>query len=105
MVAIPPDAVITSILLPVGPERSIYRKAMPRATWSFALAGVALALDLDGGNILGARLALSGVAPIPIRIERVEQAMRGQSLAQLHDEELASLLVQGAQPLTQKGTR
>jgi xanthine dehydrogenase YagS FAD-binding subunit len=103
MVAIPPDAVITSVLLPTAPTRSIYRKAMPRATWSFALAGVALALELDGGNIVGVRLALSGVAPIPIRVEPVEQAMRGQSMAELHDDELARLLVQEAQPLTQNG--
>jgi xanthine dehydrogenase YagS FAD-binding subunit len=67
MTRIPRDAVITGVVLPRKPTKSLYRKAMPRATWSFALAGVALAVDIEHGAITEARLALGGVAPIPVR--------------------------------------
>jgi xanthine dehydrogenase YagS FAD-binding subunit len=103
MVTIPSDAVITGVLLPSPPAKSLYRKAMPRATWSFALAGVALALDIEQGKITMARLGLSGVAPIPVRAEAVEQAMVGHPPAQLPTDELERLLVQDAQPLSQNG--
>jgi xanthine dehydrogenase YagS FAD-binding subunit len=46
------------------PEASTYLKAMDRARWSFPLVGVAAARYGDG-----VRLALSGVAPIPWRLE------------------------------------
>ncbi len=46
------------------PEASTYLKAMDRARWSFPLVGVAAARY--GSDV---RLALSGVAPIPWRLE------------------------------------
>jgi xanthine dehydrogenase YagS FAD-binding subunit len=103
MTTMPPDAVITAVVLPRKPTRSLYRKAMARATWSFALAGVALAVEIEQGAITEARLALGGVAPIPIRAEAVEQAMLGHSLGELPANDLAKLLTQNARPLSQNG--
>jgi xanthine dehydrogenase YagS FAD-binding subunit len=103
MTTMPPDAVITAVVLPRKPTRSLYRKAMARATWSFALAGVALAVEIEQGAITEARLALGGVAPIPIRAEAVEQAMLGHSLGELPANDLAELLIQNARPLSQNG--
>jgi xanthine dehydrogenase YagS FAD-binding subunit len=103
MTSTPQDAVITGVVLPRKPTKSLYRKAMPRATWSFALAGVALAVDLEQGAITVARLALGGVAPIPVRAEAVEQAMLGHAPGQLATDDLAQLLVRDAKPLSQNG--
>jgi len=103
MTSIPHDAVITAVVLPRKPARSLYRKAMPRATWSFALAGVALAVEIEGGTITEARLALGGVAPIPIRATAVEQAMQGHTPAELRADDLAELLVKDAMPLSRNG--
>ncbi len=50
-------------------EASVYLKAMDRKRWSFPQVGVAAA-RLDDGSV---RIALAGVAPIPWRIERVEE--------------------------------
>jgi xanthine dehydrogenase YagS FAD-binding subunit len=49
-------------------EASAYLKAMDRKRWSFPQVGVAAARHPDGS----ARLALAGVAPIPWRIDGVE---------------------------------
>jgi xanthine dehydrogenase YagS FAD-binding subunit len=46
------------------PEASVYLKAMDRQKWAFPLVGVAAARFADG-----VRLGLSGVAPIPWRLD------------------------------------
>jgi xanthine dehydrogenase YagS FAD-binding subunit len=50
-------------------ETSAYLKAMDRKRWSFPQVGVAAARHEDGST----RIALAGVAPIPWRIETVEE--------------------------------
>ena len=52
-----------------APEASTYLKAMDRKAFSFPLVGVAAARS--GGRT---RIALSGVAPIPWRLESLDQA-------------------------------
>jgi xanthine dehydrogenase YagS FAD-binding subunit len=49
-------------------EASAYLKAMDRKRWSFPQVGVAVARHADGST----RIALAGVAPIPWRIESVD---------------------------------
>ena len=49
-------------------EKSGYLKAMDRKRWAFPQVGVAVARHADGST----RIALAGVAPIPWRIESVE---------------------------------
>jgi xanthine dehydrogenase YagS FAD-binding subunit len=49
-------------------EASAYLKAMDRKRWSFPQVGVAAARHADGST----RIAVAGVAPVPWRIERVE---------------------------------
>src|SRR5205814_2872298 len=49
-------------------EASVYLKAMDRKRWSFPQVGVAAARHADGST----RIALAGVAPIPWRIESVD---------------------------------
>ena len=50
-------------------EASTYLKAMDRKRWSFPQVGVAAARHVGGSM----RLALAGVAPIPWRIENVDE--------------------------------
>src|SRR5581483_2465710 len=62
-----PGELILELELP-RVEASVYLKAMDRKRWSFPQVGVAAART--GG---GTRIALAGVAPIPWRIESVEE--------------------------------
>ncbi len=75
-----PGELITAVELPPPnpAERSTYRKVRDRSSYAFALVSVAAALELDGDAIVGARLALGGVAPKPWRARRAEEALRGQ---------------------------
>ena len=97
-----PGEIVTAVLLPPPPGslRSSYRKVRARRAWDFALAGVALALEFGGdGRVRGARVVLSGAAPVPWRSEAVEEAVRGKALTGKTIAAAASAAVAGAEPL------
>jgi xanthine dehydrogenase YagS FAD-binding subunit len=55
-----------------------YLKIRDRLSYAFALVSIAAALELEGGKIRQARLALGGVAHKPWRDAAAEDALRGQ---------------------------
>jgi xanthine dehydrogenase YagS FAD-binding subunit len=59
-------------------RRSAYLKVRDRASYEFALVSVAIALEVGGGTIRVARVALGGVAPVPWRSREAEAALVGQ---------------------------
>lgn len=93
-----PDELILSIDLPSSPyaAHSHYLKMRDRASYAFALVSVAAALDLDGDNIRGARLALGGVAHKPWRAEEAEAALVGKPVGPEAFAAAAEQAVQGA---------
>ena len=58
-----------------GPETGV----RDRASYAFALVSVAAALQMDGGTVKAARVALGGVAHKPWRDPAAEAALRGQA--------------------------
>jgi xanthine dehydrogenase YagS FAD-binding subunit len=74
-----PGALITAVDLPATPiaAASRYRKVRERASYAFALASIAAALDVADGEIRDVRIALGGVAPMPWRARRAEELLRG----------------------------
>jgi CO/xanthine dehydrogenase FAD-binding subunit len=58
-----------------------YRKAMRRRHNSASIGTVAAALEIEGGTVRAARVALGGVAPRPVRAHAVERALTGHRLA------------------------
>lgn len=75
-----PGELITHVELPAQPfaGRSTYVKVRDRASFAFALASAAVALELDGATIKNARVALGGVATKPWRSIEAERALIGQ---------------------------
>jgi xanthine dehydrogenase YagS FAD-binding subunit len=71
---------VVAIEVPAVPlaRRSLYLKVRDRESYEFALASVAVALDVDGGAVGEVRLALGGVATKPWRARRAEQLLAGQ---------------------------
>ena len=74
------DELITAVDLPAIPfaTRSYYLKIRDRASYAFALVSVAALLDLDGGQIRSARIALGGVAHKPWRALKAERQLAGK---------------------------
>lgn len=77
-----PGELITFIHVPAGPHtrRSAYLKIRDRQSYQFALASVAVAIDLDGENVRDVRLALGGVSTVPWRARDAEKSLRGKDL-------------------------
>jgi xanthine dehydrogenase YagS FAD-binding subunit len=71
---------IVAVEVPTGPEmrRSGYLKVRDRQSLEFALASAAVALDIGGGTVRAARVAVGGVATVPWRLPAVERALLGQ---------------------------
>src|SRR5207248_10276448 len=76
-----PAELITWVELPPTPfaANSQYIKVRDRASYAFALVSVAAALDVEGGRIRGARLALGGVGTKPWRAFEAEHALVGRT--------------------------
>jgi xanthine dehydrogenase YagS FAD-binding subunit len=79
-----PGDLIVGFLLPVAPwmRRSLYLKIRDRESYEFALASAAVALDLAGGTVNEARIALGGVATKPWRAREAEAVLKGAVLDQ-----------------------
>jgi xanthine dehydrogenase YagS FAD-binding subunit len=76
-----PGELIVAIVVPGGEvaRRSAYLKVRDRSSFAFALVSAAVGLDIQGGTIRDARLALGGVGVMPWRLPTVEAALRGQA--------------------------
>ena len=92
-----PGELIVAIDIPALPaaKRSTYLKVRDRNSYAFALVSVAAIVDVDGGAVREARIALGGVAHKPWRARKAERALAGkkldeQTLRAAAEEELAA---------------
>jgi xanthine dehydrogenase YagS FAD-binding subunit len=94
-----PGELISAITVPTNPaaRRSHYLKVRDRASFEFAVVSAAVALDMDGGRIRHARVALGGVGTKPWRVPRVEAALVGAGLDPTALRPAAALAAEGAQ--------
>jgi xanthine dehydrogenase YagS FAD-binding subunit len=71
---------ITAVEIPITAytKNSTYLKIRDRSSYEFALVSVAAGLDLSGGRINAARVALGGVAPVPWRAREAERMLQGK---------------------------
>jgi xanthine dehydrogenase YagS FAD-binding subunit len=83
---------ISGFTIPGRWPRSVYLKARDRQSYEFALASAAIALDVDGGVVRDARVALGGVATTPWRAREAEALLKGQKF----DEALAGRAAEAA---------
>ena len=76
-----PDELITSVEIPTLPfaTNSTYLKVRDRASFDFALASAAVALDINGGNIKDARIAFGGIGTKPWHSVKAEQSLIGKT--------------------------
>jgi xanthine dehydrogenase YagS FAD-binding subunit len=96
-----PNEIVTAIELPAKgfAANYSYLKIRDRLSYAFALVSIAAALDLEGGTIKEARLALGGVAHRPWRDSSAEAALRGQAPNEASFARAAELLLRDARGL------
>src|SRR5262249_1902865 len=71
------DELLADITLPAAGAgmRSAYHKVMDREAWTHAIVSAAVVAQMDNGVCRSARIVLGGVAPVPWRLEAVEQML------------------------------
>ncbi len=100
-----PGELIVAVDLPPSnfADHAFYLKVRDRASYAFALVSVAAALDVQGGVVRDAAIALGGVAHKPWRDPRAERVLVGRPLSQDSLQAAADLLVRDARPASQNG--
>ena len=88
---------------PASNSRSIFLKAKERQAMDFALASVALSLDVVDDVVASAHIALGGVAPVPYKAADAEQALAGKPVSDIDAGAIGQAAVRGATPLSDNG--
>lgn len=89
---------ITAVTLPKPrfSSNAYYLKARDRNSYAFALVSVAAGLEMDGGTIRSAGLAMGGVAHKPWRVPEAEAMLAGKPANAETFQHAADLLLRGA---------
>ena len=101
MSVLQPGDLLTTVRVPAtfAGAHFYFEKVRDRQVWDFPLVNVASAILANNGIIEEARIAVNGVAPRPLRMTAVENAVRGESLDDTTAERVSELAVRGAKPL------
>jgi xanthine dehydrogenase YagS FAD-binding subunit len=96
-----PGDLLTAIRLPAqwANAKFYFEKVRDRNVWDFPLMNVASAMVMQGNTIDRIRLAVSAVAPRPMRLKDVEDAVRGKPADATTGAMAGELAVAGAVPL------
>ncbi len=100
-----PDQLIVAVEVPARPgtRRSGYLKVRDRQSYEFALTSAAVALDIGGGVVRSARVAVGGVGTVPWRLPAVERALQGRPPGPQLWHAAAARAGDGARPLSENG--
>jgi xanthine dehydrogenase YagS FAD-binding subunit len=98
-VTLEPGEIITAFHVPSGPwtRRSLYLKVRDRASYEFAIASAAVALEMEGDHVVRARIGLGGMAYRPWRSEEAENVLTGKPLTEANARAAAAAALRGAQ--------
>ena len=96
-----PGDLLTAIRIPStwSGAQFYFEKVRDRNVWDFPLLNVASAMRLSGGKIEQIRIAVNGAAARPLRLKRVEDAVRGKPANAETGEMAGKLAIDGAVPL------
>lgn len=96
-----PGELITYVTLPALPQgtRSHYLKLRDRASYEFALASAAVVMQVSGGKIQHARVAMGGVGTKPWRSKEAEQVLQGREASEHTYRAAAEAALKPAKPL------
>lgn len=98
-------ALLTTVVLPppTPGERSAYFRAISRSRSEWPLVEVLARLVVDGDTIVHAAVAMGGVAPVPLRLPKVDAGLVGKPAKLATLAAAAKLAREGASPLPMTG--
>jgi xanthine dehydrogenase YagS FAD-binding subunit len=102
---LPPGSVLHTVRIAglVPNERGGYLRSIARREAEWPIVEAAVRIAVEGGQITLARVAIGGVAPVPIRLPTVEQALVGALPSPENFAKVAALASAGANPTGDSG--
>jgi xanthine dehydrogenase YagS FAD-binding subunit len=96
-----PADIVTEIQVPhpKAGSKGFYYKARERQAWDHAIVSVAAVVQSAGGAVREARVVLGGVAPIPWRVPKAEEFLRGKTIDDGAAQKAAEIALDGARPM------
>ena len=95
-----PSEVLTSLRLSAGPNTgTAYVKLRRRGSIDFPIAGAAVAIQLDGDEVVRCRIVLSAVASHPLEATAAEEFLKGRRVNDETIGETAEIAAKPAKPL------
>jgi xanthine dehydrogenase YagS FAD-binding subunit len=97
------DEFLKSILVP-GPkpgQKGAYVKLKERGTWDFAIASAAAVGVVKSGTLAEISIVAGGVAPVPWRMKKAEDILRGKPITESLARQAAEEALKDATPLAE----
>src|SRR5881397_877460 len=96
-----PGEIVTEIFVPYpkSGSKGFYHKVRERLAWDHAIVSVATVVQSSGGVARSARVVLGGVAPVPWRVPKAEEFLRGKRMDEASAQKAGEIALEGAKPL------
>lgn len=100
-----PGEILTEVRIPAFQtgEKSTYLKLKERGTWDFAVVSAAVKGTLSKGAFQKIKIVLGGVAPVPWRMKKAEDMIKGKKATEDLLREAAREELKEANPLEENG--
>jgi xanthine dehydrogenase YagS FAD-binding subunit len=101
------NEILTEVTIPAPKPgfQASFEKLRPRGVWDFAMASLALGLQLNGRTIQDARVVFGGISGKPYREKDVENFLKGQALSEQLGTQAMARALGGAAPLKYNATK
>jgi xanthine dehydrogenase YagS FAD-binding subunit len=101
------NEILTEVVIPPPKPglRASFEKLRPRGVWDFAMASLALSLQLRDKTIDDARVVFGGIAGKPLRETAVENFLRGKTLSADLGNQAVDVALANAAPLKYNATK
>ena len=101
------NEILTEVFIPPPKPgvRASFEKLRPRGVWDFAMASLAMSLELRGQNIEDARVVFGGIAGKPLRETTVENFLKGKTLSAGLSDQAVTVALANAAPLKYNATK
>ena len=94
-----------TIAAPKPGFKASFEKLRPRGVWDFAMASLAMGLQLQGNKIQDARVVFGGIAGKPWREPAVENFLKGKALSTNLTRDAVAAALTNAAPLKYNATK
>jgi xanthine dehydrogenase YagS FAD-binding subunit len=101
------NEILTEVILPPPQPnlRASFEKLRPRGVWDFAMASLALTLQVRDNTIDDSRVVFGGIAGRPVRERAVENFLRGKTLSADLGDQAVMVALANAAPLKYNSTK